>query len=67
MATKERKIIRIDFPVDTEVGEHGLVYVTCPLIRGLLLALEGDKDLADKVSEAVTAMDLAMRQPTINK
>jgi hypothetical protein len=53
---KERKTVTVELPVDVERDDGGLVYVTCPLIRGLLVAVEGEENIAAKVNKAVAAL-----------
>jgi hypothetical protein len=53
MNNKIRKTLSIEFPIDIEQGEAGLVYVTSPLVRGLLIARETE---AEALAEAPQAL-----------
>jgi len=46
---KTRRTISIEFPVDIQVGSAGLVYVTSPLVRSLLVDGETESEALAQV------------------
>jgi hypothetical protein len=45
---------RVMLPLNIKRGEHGLFYITCPVIRGLLVA---EPTFAKALAEVQTAID----------
>ena len=53
-----RKLIHVafDFPVDLEHGKTGLVYISSPLVRGLLIAAENEEEALRRVPDVLAKL-----------
>ncbi len=45
--------VTVRIPIDIEVGDGGLTYVTSPFIRGLLVAEKTEQDALDKLPNSI--------------
>ncbi len=50
-----RRTVPIDFPVDVQ-HDHGLVYVTSPVVRGLLIAGYDEAEALAQVPRVLAAL-----------
>lgn len=59
MKTKTKSKVTVTVPIEIERGEHGLVYVTSPLIRGLLIGHDSEQSALDAIQDTLDRMSHA--------
>ena len=60
-----RKLIHVafDFPVDIEHGKTGLVYISSPLVKGLLIAAENEDEALRQMPDVLAKLAQATMLP----
>ena len=55
------KTMTVTIPLNIEQGYAGLFYVTCPLIKGLMVALPSQEEAIAAIPHAINALASAYR------
>src|SRR5260370_41290477 len=60
-----RKLIHVafDFPVDIEHGKTGLIYISSPLVRGLLIGARTEEEALRQVPDVLAKLSRATMLP----
>ncbi len=62
MKSVEQQTVPVDLPVDVEYGAHGLVYVSSPVAKGLLVSGPTKEAAVAKVNDALRDLAAAKRE-----